>query len=473
MGRMIRADYRQLLLLPPCVDDWIPADHPARFIRDFVDALDLEALGFSMPKGREGRPAYAPDLLLKVWLYGYFHRIRSTRGLEKACYDSMALIWLTGNHPPDDNTLWRFWRANKGALRGLFKKSVQVAAAADLVNLALQAVDGTKIAAQVSTARAWHRDGLEKRLARLDEAISETMGQVEAAEHKETGSYRLGSEMADAAKRRARIQEALDRLAAAEASHQHPREPEAKMMKCTAGRRLAYNAQAVTESNHHLIVAAEATDQANDYGQLAEMIGQATENVGQGAEETVADAGYYTGEELARAEAAGVEVLVAIPQTRSGTTKAFHKSRFSYDRSRDEYICPRGGRLTYERTRRWRGKHASSVYRCGQGACPFRSLCTRDRRGRTVERAPFEDAADRQKRKQSDWANQTLLKRRKEIAELPFARLKHLDGFRRWTVRGLENVRAQWALHCATLNLRILYRLWRRKRLKAPALGLA
>jgi len=154
MGRMIRADYDQMLLLPPRVDDWIAAAHPARLIRDFVDALDLGQLGFAVPEARAGRPAYAPDLLLKVWLCGYFHRLRSTRSLEKACCDSIALIWLTGNHPPDHNTLWRFWRTNKGALPGLFKKSVHVAVASDLVSLARQAVDGTKIAAQVRTARA-------------------------------------------------------------------------------------------------------------------------------------------------------------------------------------------------------------------------------------------------------------------------------------------------------------------------------
>ena len=212
MGRMIRADYDQMLLLPPCVDDWIPADHPARFIRDFVDALDLGELGFAVPEARDGRPAYAPDLLLKAWLYGYFHRIRSTRTLEKACYDSMALIWLTGNQPPDHNTLWRFWRTNKSALGRLFKKSVQVAVASGLVSLALQAVDGTKIAAQVSTARAWHRATMEKQLAHLDKALSEMMAEVETAEKTESGSYRLPSEMADAEKRRARIREALHTL---------------------------------------------------------------------------------------------------------------------------------------------------------------------------------------------------------------------------------------------------------------------
>ena len=95
MSGPIRADYDQMYLLPPRLDDWVPKDHPARFLRDFVDTLDLEALGFRIPECETGRPAYAADLLLKVWLCGYFNGIRSTRSLERACYEQISFIWLT------------------------------------------------------------------------------------------------------------------------------------------------------------------------------------------------------------------------------------------------------------------------------------------------------------------------------------------------------------------------------------------
>src|ERR1044071_9264843 len=118
MVQPIAPDYGQQFLFPPALEDWVAADHPARFLRETVDQLDLAGLGFAMPVAMEGRPPYAPGLLLKIWLYGYFQRIRSTRKLEAACGDHLPLMWLAGTLRPDHNSLWRFWRGNKKALRG-------------------------------------------------------------------------------------------------------------------------------------------------------------------------------------------------------------------------------------------------------------------------------------------------------------------------------------------------------------------
>ena len=157
MAQPIAPDYGQQFLLPPSLEDWVPKDHPVRFIREFVDQQDLAKLGFAMPISNEGRPPYAPSLLLKIWLYGYHHRLRSTRKLEAACRDQVSLLWLAGTIAPDHNSLWRFWRDNKAALRGLFKQSVQLAVKSGLVGLVLQALDGTKIQALASPQSAWNK----------------------------------------------------------------------------------------------------------------------------------------------------------------------------------------------------------------------------------------------------------------------------------------------------------------------------
>jgi transposase len=106
MAQPIAPDYAQQFLFPPALEDWVPADHPAHFLREFVDQLDLPALGFVIPSGAEGRAPYATSLLLKIWLYGYFHRLRSRRKLEAACREQLALLWLTGLISPDHNSLF-------------------------------------------------------------------------------------------------------------------------------------------------------------------------------------------------------------------------------------------------------------------------------------------------------------------------------------------------------------------------------
>src|ERR1019366_4221653 len=185
MSHEIRADYEQMDLMPQSMEDWVAGDHPARFIREFVDALDLRGLGFEERKSEEGRPSYANDLLLKVWLYGYLARIGSTRELERACREHQSLLWLTGRHAPDHNTLWRFWGENRKALRAVFRAGVKVAAAQGLVGLICHAVEGTKIRAVASRRTVEHRKDREKLLGRGEASIAKMATGVEGAEKTE------------------------------------------------------------------------------------------------------------------------------------------------------------------------------------------------------------------------------------------------------------------------------------------------
>ena len=178
MSKEIKPDYDTQYLFPPSVEDWVPRDHPARFIREFVDMLDLEQLGFRGHEYGKGRPHYAADLLLKVWLYGYLEGIRSTRRLEKACLENMSLIWLTGNHAPDHNTIWRFFNNHREPLRQIFRQSVKLALKADLVGLALHAVDGTKIKAKSSRLSILNRKQVERLLTDLDKSVDEMIDEV-------------------------------------------------------------------------------------------------------------------------------------------------------------------------------------------------------------------------------------------------------------------------------------------------------
>src|SRR5262245_57472302 len=226
MSRALHPNYAQQFLLPPSLEDWVPPEHPVRFVRDFVDSLDLPALGFQESEGEDGRPHYAQELLLKVWLYGWMERVRSSRGLERACLRDVAFLWLTGNLHPDHNTLWRFFRDHKEGLRKLFKRVLQVAAEAHLVGFALHALDGTKMTAASSMDTALHRKALEEQLNKLDTLVEAEMAGVEKAEAQEQASYAMPEQMRDAAARKEQIRKALAKLDEADTRHLHPKEPE-------------------------------------------------------------------------------------------------------------------------------------------------------------------------------------------------------------------------------------------------------
>jgi transposase len=174
MSQEIGANYEKIDLLRQSLEDWVPGDHPARFIREFVDASDLGELGFQERKSEEGRPPYGNDLLLKVWWYDYLARIRATRELERACREHLSLLWLTGRHVPDHNTLWRFWHENRGALREVFRAGVKMAAAQGLTGMICHAVDGTNIRAVSSPQTMEHRKQLEKTLEQVEASITQT-----------------------------------------------------------------------------------------------------------------------------------------------------------------------------------------------------------------------------------------------------------------------------------------------------------
>jgi transposase len=463
MSHEIHADYEQMDLMPQCLEDWVGKDHPARFIREFVDALDLPALGFGERESEEGRPPYANELLLKVWLYGYLARLRSTRDLERACREHLSLLWLTGRHAPDHNTLWRFWRENRKALREVFRAGVKVAAGQGLVGMIGHAVDGTKIRAVASRRTVEHREELEKALARVDASIAEMEAAVEAAEQEERGESRLPARLQEATQLRAAIRESLGRMQAAGREHLHPQEPEARLMPCEGRWDPAYNAQAVADAQAGLVVAATVVNAESDNAQLVPMLAEVQANLGEAAKETVADGGYVSAGQLGEAEARGYEVLVAPGVETGGPQRGeYDGSQFRYDPQADAVICPQGKRLKFEgRKPKGLGRPAVRSYRCTHYAqCPVRALCSRRKDGRRIEVSPQRAALMRQRAKRRDPAKQALLRQRKVIIEPVFATIKQALGFRRWTVRGLENVRTQWALLCAALNLRKMYKHW-------------
>ena len=249
----IEADWDQVHLLPACIEDWIVAEHPARFIREFVEGLDLSALGFAVSSGgTEGRPRYATKLMLRVWLYGYYEKVRSTRTLERACRERMGFVWLCGNHRPDHNSLWRFWDQNRSALSGLFKQSVRVAMKLRMVGFVTQAIDGTKIQSCSGTRRTCDEASLKRQLAALNKQIEELEEQLAHSAHSEPDDH-LPAEYLSKSALREKVRAALREVQDDKARHIDPNEPDSRRMKARGGTRFAYNAQAVVDAQEQII----------------------------------------------------------------------------------------------------------------------------------------------------------------------------------------------------------------------------
>ena len=464
MIQPIEPDYSQQFLFPPSLEEMVPKDHPARFIREQVDLLDLGPMGFVLPACRDGRPPYAPSLLLKIWLYGYLQRIRTTRKLEVACREHLSLLWLTGMIQPDHNSLWRFWHTNQKALREVYKQTVQLAVRSGCVGLVLQALDGTKIAAACSSHTGWTQERMSQLLAALDEALAKTELEI-AGENEDQPGYRLPAGLTERQALRAQIQAGLAQLASDGRGHYHPVEPEARRMKTGEGNRFAYNAQAVSDAKTGIITAADITRQENDRGQLVPLIVQAQENVGAAGESTatVADTGYGAGADLQAAAARNLAVLVPPAEGAPAKDKPYASQRFHYDEAQRTVTCPLQRTLDHEGGTTRDGRRVER-YRCHHHDCPVRALCSPDPKGRQIEVHAHTAVVQAMRAQLQTPDGKARYGRRAGLAEPCFARIKQHDGFRRFTVRGLEAVRTQWALICATANLRVLYARWKADR---------
>lgn len=472
----IDADFEQVHLLPPCIEDWVTDAHPARFIRAFVDQLDLQALGVSVRDVlAPGRPSYAPALLLRVWLYGYFKKVRSSRKVERSCQEDIGFIWLCGNQAPDHNTLWRFWNANQQLLGNIFKQSILTSCRMGLVGLTRQALDGTKLQSACHAGKAYDAKDLAKRIDQLDDDINKLQADIAQAESKGSEpSPDLPKKLKGKQKLKAAMKEAQEILVASGIKHIHPLETEARRVKTKGGKPFGYNGQVVVDEDNQIIVAADAVNEPNDSQQLTPMLDQARENVRPYREERViegeecpqpkslADAGYPTAKQIGAAEAHGHEVLMPEnPSSAKGETKPYHVSKFEYDPDRNVVKCPAGKELPFQRDRIKDGIPVK-VYRSAEVCkkCPAFGTCTRDRHGRTIDITHWHEAVIRHREKMSKEENKEELKKRAGIVEPVFGQIKSNGEFWRWSFKGLEKVKRQWKMLCTAWNLQVMYKQW-------------
>jgi transposase len=454
MGHIQGQSRSQVTLFPEALEDFIPADHPVRVIDAFVNQLALAELGFSkaVPAGT-GRPPYDPSDLLKLYIYGYLNRSRTSRRLEQECRRNVEVMWLLNRLAPDFKTIADFRRDNKAGVRRVCAAFVQFCRSMELFRGERVAIDGSKFAGQNARHRNHGEAGLKKRLAGTEAKIEAYLRALDAYDAEEAaadhGAEDTRAALAALAVRRAQILEWLREMAASGEQQVSLTDADARKMRTGQGEWVVgYNVQAAVETDTHLIVHHEVTQACNDRQQLAPMAEQTQAVLGAESLEVVADMGYSNATAAAQCEAAGV--ITYVPRECGVNTHGeyFAKDAFSYDESADTYRCPAGETLCF------RGQSAAGErsYRSRACAgCALKDRCTKAAY-RTVTRHVHERALEAMDARAR--THPAVMLERKTRAEHPFGTLKQiLDGARFWT-RGLPSVGAEMALAVLAYNLR-------------------
>lgn len=400
--------------MPPSLQDWLPEGHLAYFISDTVEQLDLRGFREKYQAGGDGTLPYEAAMLVKVLLYGYSTGVFSSRKIEKKLHEDVAFRVLGANNFPVYRTIARFRLEHGEALQKLFTQVVHIAQEVGLVKLGLIAVDGSKVKANASKHKAM-RYGRMTEEVKLEQEIKNLLRQaeaVDAAEDARYGADKRGDEIPEELRRRkdrlAVIQAAKTRLELRHREEQNKQgkddddseppskkqenftDPESRIMKTANGFEQCYNTQIAVEDESRLIVAAEVTQDPNDKKQLLPTVAAVKKECAEYPDEALADSGYRSEEALRGLEKRGITGYVAFGREQQETPDI-------------DAEYPATARMA----RRLKGKRGDAKYR-----------------------------------------------KRKSIIEPVFGWIKQALGFRSFLLRGLKNVRNEWRLLCAALNLK-------------------
>lgn len=472
---------RRLFCTP--LEDMIAPDNMARVVDAFVDSIDLEQLGFVRVRAhRRGAPPYHPGVLLKIYIYGYLNRIRSSRRLELECGRNIELMWLTGCQKPSYHTIsgFRSIKPHRRALKAVFRLFNQVLDGASLFGKEIVAIDGTKIRAQNSKKNNISEERIEKRLDYHEARFAEYLDELDRADD----AIRRGEEPAvpadvinkalDEAEQRVKKLEGLLGLLH-EAQKEDPsvrqisltdRDARSLPMNNLGHTDIAYNVQSAVDAEHCL-VADFSVENISDIHLLGQTAASAKSALGAERLEVLADKGYHYGAELQKCADNGITTYVAYPDRDYKTKEeGFRKEDFEYNADKDAYICPVGEELTtngtvYEK----HGRHGQVQNRFRRYRMPFAKCKTcicaaycltessyRIRHGRHIERSVDEWATEANRRRVLN--DRPKYKRRQAIVEHPFGTIKRSWGYYYTLLKGKEKVEGEYSLVFLVYNMR-------------------
>ncbi|MBV8400242.1 MAG: IS1182 family transposase [Acetobacteraceae bacterium] len=459
-------DRRQQFLLPECLDDYVSEDNPIRVIEAFVDELDFHALGFGRAAPAEtGRPGYHPGILLKLYVYGYLNRIPSSRRLEREAQRNVELMWLIGRLAPDFKTIADFRRDNGAAIQGACRQFVMLCRSLGLFAHAMAAIDGSKFKAVNNRDRNYTATKVEKRIEQVNASIERYLARLEQADREESDvpearTERLRDKIAGLRRQMQFLNDMKAKVATAPDGQISLTDPDARSM-ATSGRGtgiVGYNVQLAVDTEHHLIMAHDVSNEGHDRSQLVPM-GLQAKDAAQAVEITIlADRGYFNGEQVLACDGTGV--LPCVPKIdTSGRLKLglFARADFVYDANADHYTCPAGAHLTKgtERSdKRGDIDHYRNLTACL--GCELKPRCTPEKVKR-FKRWAHEAVLDAMQTRLDQLPDAMAVRR--QTVEHVFGTLKAWGGNTPFLTRTLEKVRTEVSLAVLAYNIRRVIKL--------------
>src|SRR3984957_2067844 len=473
MHRFIDGEDRmQQAPLPHSVEDYLDEENPVRVIEVFIDELDLAALGFSgMTPAATGRPAYHPSTLLKIYLS--LNRLQSSRRLEREAQRNIELMWLTGRLAPDFKTIADFRKDNGAAIQSVCGQFVELCRRLKLFTHAVVAIDGSKFKAVNNRDQNYTVAKVTGRMEQVDASIARYLRALDRADREESDiaeakSIRLKEKIAGLRQQMLALK-VMEQTVQDAPDHQVSlTDPDARSM-ATSGKGTAtvgYNVQIAVDAEHHLIVAHEVTNQGYDRHQLAPMAFKAQQAAGCEQITTLADRGYFNGDQVLSCEGTGVAPIVPKTLTSSGAKRGFFtRQDFIYDAEHDHYTCPAGAKLTKAKRRADHSedfdfyRHLSACF-----TCPLRPQCTPTKL-RRIKRWEHEGVLDQMQARLDRMPDAMGIRR--QTVEHPFGTLKAWMGATHFLTKTLEKVKTEMSLLVLAYNIKRMISIFGAKPLMA------
>jgi transposase len=421
----------QSYLFPVSLDDAIDTDNEVRVIDLFVSSLKLSEYGFKVDFIENGRPAYHPADLLKLYLYGYLNKVRSSRNLEKECKRNIEVMWLLNNLKPDHNTISNFRQNNPKAINKVFRETVRVAKHFNLIGGTLLAGDSTKFRAQNSKKNNFNQGKIDRHLAYIENKLAEYNKAL--AESDGVTKQQAEQEIEKHARRKDDYKKLEQQLKETGEAQVSTSDPDSRQMIIRNNiTEVAYNVQTTVDAQHNLPIDYKVTNH-NDKKAMGNMLQRAKSILYTNDFTALYDKGYHTGSEFDIAERLGIDVMVAIPDISTSSQAPdpdYNVGNFTYNEDDNSYTCPQGHTLTTNGT--WHKSKSGSRFQQYKTRkckiCPVLEKCTKSKKnGKIVQRRLH--AANIEANRQRIENDPTAYKKRQAIVEHPYGTIKRQWGF--------------------------------------------